>query len=180
MPGRAVDLCCCSSMYQQIFNLRVGHIDLNVFRQQFLQCFAGDGDQFIGWGEVAEFSEFDPSGQLLFDGHFPSGTESYRDFRFAWSATPAHQLAFTVAAAANGGATAFASWNGATDVASWRVLAGPAPSALSVVAQAPRSGFETAIALPAGAPGRFMTVQAIDRAGAVSGTAAPTRVTVGG
>ena len=85
-----------------------------------------------------------------------------------------------MAAAANGGATAFASWNGATDVASWRVLAGPAPSALSVVAQAPRSGFETAIALPAGAPGPFMTVQAIDRAGAVSGTAAPMRVTIGG
>jgi len=139
-----------------------------------------NGDQFIGWGEVPEFSEFGPSGQLLFDGHFPSSTESYRDFRFAWSATPAHQPAFTVAAAANGGATAFASWNGATDIASWRVLAGPTPSALSVVAQAPRSGFETAIALPAGAPEPFMTVQAIDRAGAVSGTAAPTRVTVGG
>ena len=139
-----------------------------------------NGDQFIGWGEVAEFSEFDPSGQLLFDGHFPSGTESYRDFRFAWNATPAHQPAFTVAAAANGGATAFASWNGATDVASWRVLAGPAPSALSVVAQAPRSGFETAIALPAGAPAPFMSVQAIDRAGDVSGTAAPVRVTIGG
>ena len=139
-----------------------------------------NGDQFIGWGEVGEFSEFGPSGQLLFDGHFPSGTESYRDFRFVWGATPAHPPAFTVAAAANGGATAFASWNGATDVASWRVLAGRAPSTLSVVARAPRSGFETAIALPAGALGPLMTVQAIDRAGAVSGTAAPMRVTIGG
>src|SRR5205814_9385133 len=50
-----------------------------------------NGDQFIGWGEVGEFSEFGQSGQLLFDGHFPSGTESYRDFRFAWGATPAHR-----------------------------------------------------------------------------------------
>ncbi|TMK95680.1 MAG: ArsR family transcriptional regulator [Actinobacteria bacterium] len=139
-----------------------------------------DGDEFIGWGEVGEFSEFDPTGQLLFDGHFPSSTESYRDFRFAWSATPAHAPAFTVVAAANGGATVFASWNGATDVANWRVLAGPSPGGLSVVAQAQRSGFETAIALPAQAPGPVMTVQAIDRAGAVTGTAAPRRVTFGG
>ena len=71
--------------------------------------------------------------------------------------------------------------DGATpDVASWRVLGGPAPNALSIVAQAPRSGFETAIALPAQAPGPVMTVQAIDRAGAVTGTAAPRRVTFGG
>jgi hypothetical protein len=65
----------------------------------------------------------------------------------------------------------YASWNGATLVASWRVLSGPSTGALAPVAQAPRSGFETAIALPPGAAGRYLTVQALDAAGGVIGTA---------
>lgn len=40
------------------------------------------------------------------------------------------------------------SWNGATDVAVWRVLAERSPDALKEAAQAPKTGFEMAIALP--------------------------------
>ena len=32
-----------------------------------------NGDWFVGWGEVPDFSEFSPTGQLLFDAHFPAG-----------------------------------------------------------------------------------------------------------
>jgi hypothetical protein len=39
------------------------------------------------------------------------------------------------------------------------------------VAQAVRSGFETAIPLPAGTAGPYVTVQALDASGAVIGTA---------
>src|SRR5205807_2439323 len=49
----------------------------------------GNGDWFVGWGQVAYFSEFSPAGQLLFDAHFPAHVESYRGFRFAWDAQPA-------------------------------------------------------------------------------------------
>ena len=38
--------------------------------------------------------------------------------------------------------------NGATQVAAWRVLAGPSAARLTVVARAAKSGFETAIPLP--------------------------------
>jgi hypothetical protein len=60
----------------------------------------------------------------------------------------------------------YASWNGATRVASWRVLAGSGEGGLSAVAA--KSGFETAIAAPAG----FTTfsVQALDSGGGVIGT----------
>ena len=71
-----------------------------------------------------------------------------------------------------GAGTVYASWNGATLVASWRVLAGAAAHSLRPVAQAPRSGFETAIALPAGTAGRYLAVQALGAAGQVLGGAA--------
>jgi hypothetical protein len=130
-----------------------------------------NGDWFIGWGQVPDFSEFSASGQLLFDAHFPAHTQSYRGFRFAWVGTPAHSPVFAVQLAAGGGGTVYASWNGATQVASWRVLTGPTAVSLQTVAEAARSGFETAIALPATATGPFVTVQALDASGAVIGTA---------
>jgi hypothetical protein len=128
-----------------------------------------NGDWFLGWGQVPDFSELGPTGQLLFDAHFPAHTQSYRDFRFAWTAAPAHPPALAVEPAAGGGGTAYASWNGATLVASWRLLDGSSATSLAPVAQAVRAGFETAIALPAGAVGPYFAVQALDGSGAVVG-----------
>ena len=64
--------------------------------------------------------------------------------------------------------TVYASWNGATQVASWRVLAGPSPTQLAPVATAADAGFETAIATPGAAP--YVAVQALEASGAVIGT----------
>ena len=135
-----------------------------------------NGDWFIGWGQAPDLSEFSAGGRLLFDAHLPARDQSYRAFRFAWTGTPAHRPAFVVQPAPNGAGAVYASWNGATLVAGWRALAGPTPSTLKPVAQAVRSGFETAIPLPAGTPGPDVTVQALDAAGAVIGTAATSRI----
>ncbi|HLH14289.1 MAG TPA: arylsulfotransferase family protein, partial [Solirubrobacteraceae bacterium] len=133
-----------------------------------------NGDWFVGWGGEPYFSEFDAQGQLLFDGQLPAHDESYRAYRFAWSGTPAYPPAYSLQPAAasggGGGGTVYASWNGASAVASWRVLAGASASSLSAVAQAARSGFETAVALPAGTAGPYLEVQALDAAGEVLGT----------
>ncbi len=88
---------------------------------------------------------------------------------------PAHGPAFAWRALAGGAGTVYASWNGATLVGSWRVLSGASASALHEVAQVARSGFETAIALPAGAAGAYMTVQALGAAGQVLATARTAR-----
>jgi Arylsulfotransferase (ASST) len=130
-----------------------------------------NGDWFLGWGEVPDLSEFSAAGQLLFDAHFPAHDQSYRSFRFAWTGAPAHLPAFAVQPASDGLGTVYASWNGATVVAGWRVLAGPTSSSLTPVAQATRSGFETAITLPPATTGPYVTVQALDASGAVIGTA---------
>ncbi len=136
------------------------------------------GNFFVGWGPVSYFSEFSPSGQLLFDVHMPGPDQSYRGYRFPWVGTPtnAPAVAAAVGSAASGSpsgasgaaTTVYASWNGATQVASWRVLAGASSHALVPVATAPRSGFETALAVP-GAQA-FVAVQALDASGAVLGT----------
>jgi hypothetical protein len=135
-----------------------------------LQALA-NGDWFVGWGQDPDLSEFDASGALLFDAHFPAHTQSYRDFRFAWTGTPAHAPAFVLRAGAGGAATVYASWNGATQVVAWRVLAGANASSLSTVAQVARAGFETAIPLASGSPHAYVTVQALDAAGQTLATA---------
>jgi hypothetical protein len=43
-----------------------------------------NGNQFVGWGALPYFSEFDSSGQLVFDARFPDGVNSYRAYRLPW------------------------------------------------------------------------------------------------
>ncbi len=144
-----------------------------------------NGDWMVGWGEVPYFSEFSPAGALLFDAHLPSTYESYRAYRLPWSGQPSDSPALAVVRSGGGakggssgsgagtgaasGATVYASWNGATQLTSWRVVAGPSPSSLAPVASAARSGFETAVAVPKLAPGAYVAVQALDATGAVIG-----------
>ncbi len=72
--------------------------------------------------------------------------------------------------------TVYASWNGATQVASWRVLAGPSlagpgASRLTTVATTAKSGFETAIPVPAS--DESFEVQALGADGRVIGASRP-------
>ncbi|HTR88792.1 MAG TPA: arylsulfotransferase family protein, partial [Solirubrobacteraceae bacterium] len=132
-----------------------------------------NGDVFVGWGSEPYFSEYSASGRLLFEGELPGPNLTYRATVAPWVGLP---LTPPVGAArvSGGHTTVYASWNGATGVASWRVLAaGPAASGSGagharVLAHAPRAGFETAIPVPAGA-GSF-TVQALAGDGRVLGT----------
>jgi hypothetical protein len=127
----------------------------------------GDGDSFVGWGEEPYFTEFSPSGQTVWEAHFPSPGQSYRAFRFPWSAMPAAPPAVAVKVGEASAVTVYASWNGATDVSSWTVLAGESPSSLAPVASAQSSGFETAIAVSSSAAD--FAVEAIGGEGRVLG-----------
>jgi hypothetical protein len=133
-----------------------------------------NGDWFVGWGQLPDFSEFGPAGNLLFDAHLPGRTQSYRSFRFEWTGTPAHAPTYSFQAAGSGTGTVYASWNGATGVSSWRVLAGASPHGLKAVAEGARTGFETAIQVPAGATGPYVAVQALGSGGQVLGSSAAT------
>ncbi len=45
-----------------------------------------NGDLFVGWGALPYFSEFDPSGRLLFNAQFPTGVNTYRAYLLRWAA----------------------------------------------------------------------------------------------
>jgi Arylsulfotransferase (ASST) len=139
--------------------------------QGSVQTLSG-GDVFVGWGSEPYFSEFSSSGQLLYDAHWHGSYESYRAYRFPWTGTPASPPSVAASSAKAGApVTVYASWNGATEVASWRVLAGASPTQLTTVASAPKNGFETTIATPGGVgPRTYVAVQALNGAGAVLGT----------
>ncbi len=89
------------------------------------------GDWMVGWGQAGYVSEVDATGQVLFNAHLPPEWESYRAFALPWSGQPANPPAVAALATsgARGGASVYASWNGATEVASWEVLVGrPQPA----------------------------------------------------
>jgi Arylsulfotransferase (ASST) len=123
-----------------------------------------NGDSFIGWGQVGQATEFAPSGAVTFDMHLAAPTGSYRAVRFPWSALPRTRPSVRAATPIHA-TQLWASWNGATGVASWRVLAGNGPSALKSVGSYPTQGFETAIRAPTTA--RYVEVQALSSTGAV-------------
>lgn len=128
-----------------------------------------NGNLFVGWGNSPYFSEVRSGGRQLFSVRLKSPLQSYRAYRLAWWGQPASPPDIAVSAA-TGGAQVYASWNGATAVASWRVLAGPSPESLVPVTQAPHSNFETT--LFAANPGPYYAVQALSTDGRVLGVSA--------
>jgi EmrB/QacA subfamily drug resistance transporter len=130
-----------------------------------------NGNVFVGWGSKPAFSEYSPSGEMLLDAVLPDPDLSYRASREQWVGLPLSPPAGAVRRK-KGRTTVYASWNGATEVASWRVLAGSG-GALRPAATIARSGFETAI----GVNQSYQTfqVQALDSAGRVIGSSQPFR-----
>jgi Arylsulfotransferase (ASST) len=141
-----------------------------------LQALAG-GAWMVGWGESPYVSEFGAGGQLLFDAHLPAAYESYRAYRLDWSADPTEAPAVAAVRSSSGhGAVVYASWNGATRLAAWRVLVGSSPDSLAPAGQVPRAGFETAVSLPRAVAGSYVQAQALDATGAVIGASRVKRI----
>jgi Arylsulfotransferase (ASST) len=44
-----------------------------------------NGDLFVSWGGLCYFSEFSPSGKLLFNAKLPDGVGTYRAYRLPWN-----------------------------------------------------------------------------------------------
>ena len=98
-----------------------------------------DGGMDGRLGEVPYVSEFAAGGQLLFDAHLPAPMSPTARTGWRGAANPQTPPALAaVRSSAGRGAVVYASWNGATRVASWRVLAGTSPGSLAPAGQAPR------------------------------------------
>jgi hypothetical protein len=128
-----------------------------------------DGNTFVGWGAEPYFTEYGRKGRQLFTMHFNLPLQSYRGYRFGWWGQPTTPPSIAAKATPKA-SNVYASWNGATTVASWRVLAGPSATSLTAIGQFPRTSFETAMSVANSGP--YFQVQAIDGAGNVLGTSA--------
>ncbi|GES66242.1 hypothetical protein ATEIFO6365_0013021000 [Aspergillus terreus] len=133
-----------------------------------------NGHIFMQHGAVPKLEEYDENGAVVMRAYFgyEGEIQSYRGYRFPWTGRPKSQP--SVAACPENGKTAvYVSWNGATDVQSWKVLAGSEKDKLRVVRTAVRNGFETRIAVD---DAKMVMVQAVGGVGDGSKSA---MVTVG-
>jgi hypothetical protein len=107
----------------------------------------GGDRMLVGWGTQPYITEFGPQGDIRFDAKFTGNAWNYRAFRSPWAGRP---KAHPVAVGRRHGhlTTVYASWNGSTEVAYWRLD----------TKVFPRTGFETRMTVP----GRPSTVTALD------------------
>ncbi|HEX6026508.1 MAG TPA: arylsulfotransferase family protein, partial [Solirubrobacter sp.] len=119
-----------------------------------------NGNVLVGFGEVPYITEFSRDGEIIFDAALPGSNQTYRVHRRQWVGRPTEPPSV----AARGGKV-YASWNGATEVRRWRVVA---EGSTTPVAEADKKGFETAIDVPDGQT--RLKVQALDGDGQVIGT----------
>lgn len=133
-----------------------------------------NGNKFIGWGQSQYFSEYrgagnskrDPARNTLYDAKMPGSNYTYRAYRHVWEGTPHYPPTLAVNSKKDQ-ITVYASWNGSTKTAAWKVFAGHSPNHLSEVKTADRCGFETAIEVNRDGP--YFQVKALNAKGKVIG-----------
>jgi Arylsulfotransferase (ASST) len=140
------------------------------------------GNVVVGFGGEPEITELTPHGHVLFDAHLPYDMIFYRALRRRWSARPASAPALRANLNNVGETIVHVSWNGATGVASWRLLAGPTRGSLRAQVSVPDGGFETSTVLVGGhgvgAIGKlaYVEAQALDSHGRVLASSRPERI----
>jgi hypothetical protein len=128
------------------------------------------GNWLMGYGGLPNFTEYTSSGQVLFDATLGRNVQDFRTFLAPWSSQPKTAPAIAAQSGGPGQLNVEASWNGATTVASWQVLAGSSASSLAPVTTVARSGFETTISVRTSQP--YVAVAALDAAGKPLATSA--------
>lgn len=141
-----------------------------------------NGNVFVGWGRNPAVTEHLPGGECVFDVQFSpwrspdtdwAGLDSYRAYKVDWAGAPHWPPALAAEKGPSGDLTAWASWNGATEVAEWALLGSQREQDLDgghrVVARATRDGFETALWVERRSDTRFLRAVARDAEGTILG-----------
>ena len=110
--------------------------------------FLPKGDRFIGWGGQRGFSQYTQDSELVYDAVIANDTEptwSYRTFKGSWSARPQTLPdLYTYSWNCHWNTSMYGSWNGATDVESWRFYGGHSEDgSFEETAFVAKEGFET-------------------------------------
>jgi hypothetical protein len=135
-----------------------------------------DGNLLVSWGGTGRVTEHTPDGTVNLDltmGRLHSGNWTYRAVRGEWRGWPGGRPRIEARAGVDGGVRVWASWNGATEIATWRVLAGGTRHTLQPAGDFGFTGLETEMTLSTAA--RYVAVQALDAGGDVLGQSATAR-----
>jgi hypothetical protein len=107
-----------------------------------------NGNSVIGWGTAnpPTLTEVKPDGSKAFEMALGNGEVSYRAFRFPWVGHPIDPPDL-VYAADGGIPTLYYSWNGATEIKSYRLYGGVTPDNMTLLTEVSKAGFETSTAV---------------------------------
>lgn len=142
-----------------------------------------NGDVFIGWGNQPYFSEYTRDGELIYDvchgdtchddDDIGGGGGSYRAYKGTWEGHPVTDPDVVVQQNDQNQDHVYVSWNGATEVAQWRLVTGDDADDATEATVVAKDGFETAIPLEMDAD--YVAVEALDADGNVLGTGSQQR-----
>ena len=145
--------------------------------------FLPNGNKFMGMGAIPVAVEFTDNstgnGEVVFYGHMANDgsiVQSYRNYKFPWSAQPSSSPdLFVYAETCDATPVYYASWNGATEVAQWTFVHGSGTSSnFSTVGTVPKAGFETNATFPGTSLNTYSIAMALDANGNVLSISAPT------
>jgi hypothetical protein len=100
-----------------------------------------NGDTLIAWGTTGRITEVGPGGAVNLG--LRLGSYSYRAVRARWTGLPLGRPRVKAQRPDRGHVHIWMSWNGATRVRSWRILAGRSPAGLKPVTRVSFAGLET-------------------------------------
>jgi hypothetical protein len=134
-----------------------------------------NGNVFMGYGSNGAFIEYTNDGKAIWDVQFGiignASVQSYRAYKQNWQGFPGWNP--SIAASGNGtdNITVYMSWNGATEIKQWAVLASNSSSSLAtgddLWKNVTKTGFETNITV--GTNARYIRAAALDADGKVLG-----------
>ncbi|KAK5110414.1 hypothetical protein LTR85_001024 [Meristemomyces frigidus] len=118
-----------------------GHVSPSMGNVEQLQ----EGNVLVNWGAQSRMAEYSQDGNPIWSADLGLLSRNYRAFKSDWIGQPLQLPAlFAAYDATNLSTHVYMSWNGATEVSSWRVYTsnteiGP----FSLIRETPKNGFET-------------------------------------
>lgn len=123
----------------------------------------GNGHILQDHGATPKIEEFDENGSVVMRARFgyDNTMQTYRAYRYPWVGRPSTKPDVVACPSSDGDkSTVYVSWNGATDVQSWKIHSGS-----KVKSSAVRNGFETVIVVDSLRKGDSLIVEAVGGVG---------------
>jgi hypothetical protein len=122
----------------------------------------GNGHVLQDHGATPKIEEYDENGTIVMRARFgyDNTMQTYRTYRYPWVGRPSTKPDVVACPTKGGKTVVYVSWNGATDVGSWKVTSGS-----KINQTALRNGFETTILVAGLSDGDSVAVEAVGGVG---------------